>query len=741
MARGPKWSRCFSKRRRLSLPATVALADDSEESSDASPMDHSADGAEDSEESSSDVSDTPSESSESSASEMETSDPSVPDTSGQSVPTPDGVTRRAHARCPSVPTQDAAKGPESIATHLGAPVLLMLLVLRTLKTAAWLIDPTDAVVLAGNLGARILRFVPQTAPPPYVASDPDGMHDVVLHHVLSAARTAAFVVDPRALLWLATDILAYVPLAMKLGQRIALHPRTGTFQAGPLAALVMKRGFGGKKGKRSWMLTIHHPSRELAQIKALGVLIAQLPDTKFTVGQGEYGERFGVPHWQCVVFYKTTKTCAAIAKSLYALPGAPALFTHYGQLGFVPTNQVQMDWSKGSAIHYCAKGSAFLAKMVGSCACCDKITHPNWCEPITSGKLPSGQGRRTRFTAVVDTARAAKPGHKLATVMELHPAMSMQYLNGAKGWCMRAEDQADLKLRAEQNPMCGNSLEEPLQRDDAPLLTTWQIVLASIFLYKPAYKSRILFWLWSSDSGSGKSTFLQWLRYLMITTTELAPDVFEYTDLSRDISIAPGVDWVYNAAKSRCRNMRLLCCDVERHTSSEGFTKPQLAQLEKGSNRGMVTTFKYGAMEWKNTADLVVVSNQQCPIGLEGLPDRAFSIELVGQPEGRPMPADLGEIRSIRLPSELRVTPISGYTDEVDWEPIFAAAKSKRKVRTRPVRRSERFALQTALPTRNTSTAVTSGAVAVQPPTSGHSLLRPSDSKFTCLGAYLLQAG
>ena len=672
--------------------ANVALAlaprdaDDSDESSDSSSSSSSV--SSDSSSSSSSVS--------SSVSSMDT------DTSDPSVPVQDGASRRAHAR--SLPDADGAPPRPSVASRLGAPVLLLLLLIRAMKTAAWALDPCDAIKLAGDLGARILRFVPETAPPPYAAG-PDGLHEVVLHHLLTVARTTAFVVDPRALLSLAGDILAYVPLTMRLGQRIVLNARYGTFQPGPLAKLAAKKGYGGKRGKRSWMITIHHPTRELASIKALGELIATLPALKFSIGQGEYGDDFGVPHWQCVLFYSQCTTCAVIAKALYnlAIAKAPDLFTHYGQLSFVPTKAVSMNWRKGTAIHYCSKGSAFLAKLIGSCACCAAIKHPNWCEPITSGELPRGQGKRTRFTAVATTARDAKPGHKLATVMELHPEMSMQYLNGAKGWCKRAEDQADLRLRAEENPMCGNSREEPEQRKDAPLLTTWQIVLASIFMYKPAYKARILFWLWSADSGSGKSTFLQWLRYLMITTTELAPGVTEFTDLSRDISIAPGVDWVYNAAKSRCRNMRLLCCDVERHTSSDGFTKPQLAQLEKGSNRGMVTTFKYGALEWKNTADLIVVSNQQCPLGHAGLPDRAFSIELIGQPEGQPMPVDLGEIKSIRCPSELEATPVTRYTDEIEWEPIFAAAKSKSERRVRAVRRSERFALQTALPSRNVS--------------------------------------
>ena len=58
------------------------------------------------------------------------------------------------------------------------------------------------------------------------------------------------------------------------------------------------------------------------------------------------------------------------------------------------------------------------------------------------------------------------------------------------------------------------------------------------------------------------------------------------------------------------------------------------------------------------------------------------------------MPANLGEIRSIRLPSETVATPIHKYTDDVEWDPIFeahAAAQERKRKEPKMLRRSERF--------------------------------------------------
>lgn len=154
-------------------------------------------------------------------------------------------------------------------------------------------------------------------------------------------------------------------------------------------------------------------------------------------------------------------------------------------------------------------------------------------------------------------------------------------------------------------------------------LLDWQVSLTAILdTEKP--KRRRIFWIWSRVSGTGKTTYLQWIRQnrnAAIGNAKLNDFLYSYQS-----SLAP-----------------IILFNLPRH---QELSAQLLETLEALSDQGVIPCTKYESCEVLVYAHIVVFANIQPPV--IQLPDRITEIHLEEEPivEIPPAPAAVPLVRA-----------------------------------------------------------------------------------------------
>jgi len=198
---------------------------------------------------------------------------------------------------------------------------------------------------------------------------------------------------------------------------------------------------------------------------------------KYFIGQGEYDEK-GQIHAQCLLQMQRGFQIRASALWKLCQPHCPEAL------------QVVKSVSPILAMHYCSKPHCGC-----DCEQCQKErSHKlKWCQPISVGDPPTGQGKK--FGAM---EKSIKAGANLGDVIEDYGALYMRYHGGIEKIIKHYKFKA--KVANTPNPM----------REFDP--KHWMIIEAArSFLPKP---KREIVWVWSYKLNTCKSSFMEWLIYI-----------------------------------------------------------------------------------------------------------------------------------------------------------------------------------------------------------------------------------
>lgn len=135
------------------------------------------------------------------------------------------------------------------------------------------------------------------------------------------------------------------------------------------------------------------------------------------------------------------------------------------------------------------------------------------------------------------------------------------------------------------------------------ILKPWQILLYDMFRQAPVH--RRIFWIWSSESGTGKSTFMVWVHANM-KTDMLSVESFKYADIL----------YAYEDHK-------VIYFDIPRCQDRESVGLVDNV-LEKLSNTSIKLSTKYESVQKFVCAHIVVTSNYAPPV--DRIPHRFFEV-------------------------------------------------------------------------------------------------------------------
>lgn len=200
--------------------------------------------------------------------------------------------------------------------------------------------------------------------------------------------------------------------------------------------------------------------------------------------------------------------------------------------------------------------------------------------PWTYGSLDTVQGQRTDLEICCDDIRKGMGVREFAIK---HEGMNVKY---------------NKNFKAHRRDLEEIVLELPVIQ-----LVDWQIQVLKMIEETPV-KRRII-WIWSDESGMGKSTFKDYVA---------AKYPFDILDASEDMK-----DTLYLYQKQR-----IIWFDIPR---GKDIDRKMLSQLEKYSDGGLIQSTKYEPRQLVMRAHIVVTSNRSPPYN--DLPKRFVEIKAI----------------------------------------------------------------------------------------------------------------